>query len=106
MNRLANFVPSIYYSGTMKRIIPWVALLMLLSLLASVQLDTTLKGTFFKPVPRNYEVKHAIEVESFFPMFFIRGYHVGVCYQYKHFRFRVSVINGGFNDADPAGIPN
>jgi hypothetical protein len=51
-------------------------------------------------------VKHAIEVESLFPMFFYGGYHVGVCYRYKHFRFRVSVINGGTYDAESAGISN
>ena len=59
-----------------------------------------LKGTFFKRNPRNYEVKHAFEVESLVPMFFTGGYHVGVGYRYEHLRFRVSVINGGSYNAD------
>jgi len=64
------------------------------------------KGSFFKPTPPNYEVKHAIEVESLFPMFFTGGYHFGLGYRYEKFRIRVSVINGGSYDAEPAGIKN
>ncbi len=104
--KLPNFALQTYHSETMKRIITGVALFMLLPVLANAQSDTTLKGTFLKPVPRNYEVKHAIEVESLFPMYFYGGYHVGVCYRYRHFRFRVSVINGGSYDTESAGIPN
>ncbi len=66
----------------------------------------SVKGTFWKPVPPMYEAKQAIEVESLFPMFFSGGYHVGVGYRYNKFRVRVSVINGGSYDAEPAGINN
>ena len=69
------------------------------------QSDST-KGTFFKPNPRNYEVKQAFEAESLFPMFFYGGYHVGLGYRYNKFRVRVSVINGGSYDAEPAGLNN
>jgi hypothetical protein len=66
----------------------------------------TLIGPFWNPKPRNYEVKQAIEVESLVPMFLTGGYHLGVCYRYDKFRFRVSVINGGNYDAEPAGFVN
>lgn len=66
----------------------------------------SLKSSFWKPTPRNYEVKQAIEVESLFPMFITGGYHVGVGYRYNKFRVRISVINGGGYDAEPAGTPN
>lgn len=54
----------------------------------------------------NYKVKQAWEVESLVPMFFTGGYHLGLCYRYEKFRFRVSVINGGNYDAEPAGLKN
>jgi hypothetical protein len=57
-------------------------------------------GTFWKPIPRNYEVKQAFEVESLVPMFFTGGYHVGVGYRYNKLRVRVSIINGGTYNAD------
>jgi len=63
-------------------------------------------GTFLKPVPLNYEVKQAFEVESLFPMFLTGGYHVGLGYRFDKFRVRVSVINGGTYDAEPAGTKN
>lgn len=63
-------------------------------------------GTFWKPIPRNYEVKHAIEVESLVPMFFTGGYHFAVGYRYKKFRLRASIINGGIYDAEKAGLKN
>ncbi|QBN17738.1 hypothetical protein [Flavobacterium nackdongense] len=66
----------------------------------------SIKGTFWKPVPRMYEAKQAVEVESLFPMFFSGGYHVGVGYRYEKFRFRLSLINGGTYDAEPAGTKN
>jgi hypothetical protein len=66
----------------------------------------SIKGTFLKPVPRMYEAKQALEVESLFPMFLSGGYHVGVGYRYNKFRVRVSVINGGSYDAEPAGLNN
>jgi len=62
--------------------------------------------TFWKPNPRNYEVKQAFEIESLVPMFFTGGYHFAVCYRYDKFRFRTSVINGGNYDAEPAGLVN
>ena len=48
----------------------------------------------------------AFEVESLFPMFFSGGYHACVAYRYEQFRVRVSVINGGTYDAEPAGTPH
>jgi hypothetical protein len=66
----------------------------------------SVKGAFWKPVPQTYKAKHAIEVESLFPMFFTGGYHFGVGYRYNKFRVRVSVINGGIYDAEPAGVNN
>jgi len=69
------------------------------------QSDST-NGSFLKPNPRNYEAKQAFEVESLFPMFLSGGYHVGLGYRYHNFRVRVSVINGGTYDAEPAGTEN
>ncbi len=66
----------------------------------------TVNGTFWKPIPENYKVKQAFEIESLFPMFMTGGYHFAVCYRYERFRFRASVINGGNYDAEPAGIKN
>jgi hypothetical protein len=63
-------------------------------------------GTFLKPVPANYEVKQAIEVESLFPMFFYGGYHFGAGYRYQKWRVRVSVINSGTYDVESAGVSN
>ncbi len=54
----------------------------------------------------NYKVKQALEIESLAPMFFTGGYHIGLCYRYERFRFRISVINGGTYDAEPAGLTN
>lgn len=61
---------------------------------------------FFNPCPRNYEVKHAIEVEFLVPMFFYGGYHYAICYRYKNLRIRASVINGGSYNAETAGVPS
>jgi hypothetical protein len=71
----------------------------------SAQTDTSV-GTFWHPSPKNYTVKHAIEVESLVPMFFSGGYHFAVGYRYKNFRVRASIINGGTYDAETAGIKN
>ena len=79
-------------------------LLLLLSASAIGQKEA--ESSLFRPIPANYEVKQAIEVESLFPMFFTGGYHFGLGYRYKKFRVRVSVINGGSYDAEPAGISN
>jgi hypothetical protein len=48
----------------------------------------------------------AVEFESLFPMFFSGGYHFCFAYRYDRFRVRLSVINGGSYDAEPAGQPN
>lgn len=61
-------------------------------------------GTFWKPSPRNYQVKQAFEVESLFPMFLYGGFHFGVGYRYERFRIRLSVINGGTYNADTQSI--
>jgi hypothetical protein len=62
--------------------------------------------SFFNPCPKNYEVKKAIEIESLFPMFLYGGYHFAACYRHKHFRIRLSVINGGTYNAETAGVNN
>ncbi len=72
---------------------------------ASAQTNPSV-GTFWRPKPRNYEVKHAIEVESLVPMFFTGGYHFAVGYRYKKFRIRASIINGGTYDTEKAGLKN
>ena len=82
-----------------------VAAFIMIATLIHAQSDSTM-GTFFKPIPRNYEVKQAFEVESLFPMFFTGGYHAGLGYRNDKFRVRVSVINGGSYDAEPAGVNN
>jgi hypothetical protein len=64
------------------------------------------EGTFWRPEPRNYEVKHAIEVESLVPMFFYGGYHAALGYRFKKFRVRLSVINGGTYNAETVGLGN
>jgi hypothetical protein len=85
-----------------------ISIVILLSVMTAVcysQSDSA-KSSFWKPTPRNYEVKQAIEVESLFPMFLTGGYHVGLGYRYNKFRVRISVINGGAYDAEPAGTQN
>ena len=83
----------------MKKQIVLIVALVCVATTISAQSDST-GGTFWKPNPRNYEVKQAFEVESLVPMFFTGGYHVGVGYRYNKFRVRVSVINGGTYNAD------
>lgn len=71
--------------------------LLLLALLASclsVTAQDLDQGALLIPIPHNYAVKRAIEIESLFPTFFTGGYHFAVGYWYKKFRVRVSVING------------
>lgn len=63
-------------------------------------------GTFWKPSRPNYEIKHAMEVESLVPIFFTGGYHFALGYRYKKFRLRASIINGGTYNAEKAGINN
>lgn len=75
------------------------------SAIISAQTDTTY-STFWKPVPRNYDVKQAFEVESLFPMFFTGGFHAALGFRHEKLRVRVSVINGGDYDAEPAGTKN
>lgn len=89
----------------MKKLISLVAALVVLATTVSAQTDT-IKSTFWKPNPRNYEVKHAFEAESLFPMFLTGGYHIGLGYRYEKFRVRVSVINGGTYDCEAAGTVN
>ncbi len=84
-----------------------VLIVAILSLATNLLAQTdTANGTYWRPKPRNYEVKQAFEIESLVPMFFTGGYHFAVCYRYDKFRFRASVINGGSYDAEPAGLKN
>lgn len=85
----------------MKQII--VLLLLAVTITALAQTESKSSG---KKALRHDEVKHAVEIESLVPMFITGGYHVAACYRYEKFRFRVSVINGGNYDAEPAGIKN
>jgi hypothetical protein len=89
----------------MKHIILFIAFSIFAGALFA-QKATTNEGTFLRPIPRNYEVKRAFEIESLVPMFFTGGYHVSVGYRYDKFRFRISVINGGTYNAEPAGLTN
>lgn len=69
---------------------------------ARSQQDTTAA----QPSVCHFQVKQAFEAESLFPMFLTGGYHIGLGYRYKHWRLRVSVINGGSYNAEPAGLKN
>ncbi len=89
----------------MKTHITFLGLFLLATISVFAQ-TTAPDGTFWKPSPRNYAVKHAIEVESLVPMFFTGGYHFAVGYRYKKFRVRASIINGGTYNAETAGIKN
>lgn len=89
----------------MKTKVFFLAIFLIIATAIQAQSDSA-KATFFKPIPRNYQVKQAFEVESLFPMFITGGYHVGLGYRYNKFRVRVSVINGGSYDAEPAGTKN
>lgn len=57
-------------------------------------------------ISKKYEIKHAVEVESLFPMFFTGGFHVAAGYRYEKFRIRASIINGGDYSAEKAGVNN
>jgi hypothetical protein len=89
----------------MKNQILLFILQMLLVTVISAQTDTV-KSTIPNPVPENYEVKQALEVESLFPMFFTDGYHACIGYRFEKFRVRISIINGGTYNAERAGINN
>lgn len=89
----------------MKNQIALFILFFILCTSISAQTDT-IKTSFWNPIPQNYKVKQAFEVESLFPMFISGGFHVGLGYRYKKFRIRASVINGGLYDAEPAGTKN
>jgi hypothetical protein len=80
------------------------AILLLQSTFAFSQSVT--KADAYQSAPPAYEVQQAFEVESLFPMFFTGGYHFCAAYRYEDFRIRVSVINGGSYDAEPAGLAN
>lgn len=90
----------------MMKIILFISLLSVFSTSNLLAQTDTVEGTFWHPIPRNYDVKHAIEVESLFPMFLFGGYHFAVGYRYEKFRVRLSVINGGTYNAETVGINN
>lgn len=109
-SKIKFFVPSfvaIKFSklGTMKKHLVFFLALVFTAIGVFAQVDTS-KGIFWQPKPQVYLVKQALEFESLFPMFITGGYHFAACYRYQKFRFRVSVINGGDYDAEPAGINN
>ena len=89
----------------MKKEIILIIVLCIATFVTKAQSDS-IKSTFLKPIPRNYEVKQTLEFESLVPMFLTGGFHFAACYRYEKFRFRVSVINGGKYDAEPAGTKN
>lgn len=78
----------------------------LISITQSQAQTTATKGTFWRPNPRHYAVKQALEVESLVPMFLTGGYHFAVGYRYKKLRVRASVINGGTYNAETVGLNN
>lgn len=89
----------------MKKLV--IVLFLIFSVAANLSAQTdSIPGTFLKLEPRMYKAKRALEVESLFPMFLSGGYHMGVGYRFNKFRVRVSVINGGNYDAEPAGTTN
>jgi len=88
----------------MKQVIISLAILILSCIPIFSQAQSSDSATFWKPIPRNYNVKQAFEVESLFPMFLYGGWHLGVGYRYKKFRARFSVINGGSYNADVQAI--
>jgi hypothetical protein len=89
----------------MKKITTLILVLLMAAFGVKAQTDST-KETFWKPYPRNYKVKQALEFESLVPMFLTGGFHFAACYRFEKFRFRISVINGGKYDAEPAGTKN
>ncbi|PWG80315.1 hypothetical protein [Pararcticibacter amylolyticus] len=54
----------------------------------------------------HFKAGRAFEVESLFPMFFTGGYHAAIGYRYGKIRLRISIINGGKCNAEPAGVKN
>ncbi len=98
---LATFV---FQFEIMKRTL--IAIFIIAHSIALFAKTDSLKATFWKPVPRNYEVKHAIEIESLVPMFFTGGYHFAVGYRYKKIRVRASIIQGGSFNADAYSLNN
>jgi hypothetical protein len=83
-----------------------IAILILSGACLAASAQTVKNDSFNKGSLRNYEVKHALEFESLVPMFVTGGYHFAACYRYEKIRFRVSVINGGTYNAEPAGVKN
>lgn len=71
-----------------------------------LQAQDSTQCSFWHPNPPHYRAKQAFEVESLFPMFFTGGYHAALGYRYDKFRIRVSIINGGSYNAEPAGLKN
>ncbi len=84
-----------------------LAVLMIILLPKTIYAQTK-NGDDLSQIENNttYNVKNAFEVESLVPMFITGGCHFAVCYRIDDFRFRVSVINGGKYDTEPAGLNN
>jgi hypothetical protein len=57
--------------------------------------QTDFKGTFWKPSPKNYEVKQAFEIEAVPFVYLSQGYHISLGYRVQKFRFRASLIDAG-----------
>ena len=87
----------------MKKSVIMATSLALFTHLVALAQDQTARGTFFKPVPRNHEVKHAFEIEAVPIPYFVGGYHVSAGYRYKKFRFRASVIDAGTFNSESIG---
>jgi hypothetical protein len=81
-----------------------VALFVFSSVGGAQSLDTT--DSFWNVFSHKAVTHQSFEAESLFPMFFTGGYHYALGYRYERFRIRVSVINGGSYDAEPAGLTN
>jgi hypothetical protein len=85
-----------------------ILMMLLYIITASIwgQTNTSEKRNSNEVTKSSYNVNQAFEIESLVPMFFTGGYHLCIGYRYEKVRIRVSVINGGTYDAEPAGLKN
>ncbi len=91
----------------MKKLIALSLALCFVAVTLSAQQDSVkTDGGLQEPRACHFQVKQAFEVESLVPMYLTGGYHLGLGYRYNKWRVRVSVINGGDYNAEPAGLKN
>jgi hypothetical protein len=90
----------------MKNILIFLTFCYFTTLTVFGQADTSFNYSTAKQNLDPYTVNQAFEIESLVPMFFTGGYHFGIGYRYESFRIRMSIINGGKYNAEPAGVNN